>query len=68
MMELGQYYADFKQYDEAIECFAWEMELHPNDPTPVSKLSKMYQNKGMVSEATAYHQVYTQLKSNQEVG
>ena len=68
MMELGQYYAEFKLYDEAIECFSWEMELHPNDPTPVSQLSKMYQNKGMVSEATAYHQVYTQLKSNQEVG
>ena len=68
MMELGQYYAEFKQYDEAIECFSWEMELHPNDPYPVSQLSKMYQNKGMVSEATAYHQVYTQLKRNQEVG
>lgn len=67
MMELGQYYADFNQYDEAIECFSWEMELHPNDPTPVSQLSKMYQNKGMVEEATAYHQIYTQIK-NQEVG
>ena len=65
MMELGQYYADFKQYDEAIECFSWEMELHPNDPSPVSLLSKMYQNKGMVPEATAYHQIYSQLKRNQ---
>lgn len=68
MMELGQYYADFNRYDEAIECFSWEMELHPNDPSPVSQLSKMYQNKGMVPEATAYHQIYIQLKSNQEVG
>lgn len=68
MMELGQYYAEFKQYDEAIECFSWEMELHPYDPTPVSHLSKMYQNKGMVHEATAYHQLYTQLKENQEAG
>ena len=25
MMELGQHYAEFKQYDEAIECFSWEM-------------------------------------------
>ena len=31
MMELGQYYAEFKQYDEAIGCFSWEMELHPAD-------------------------------------
>ncbi|MFJ8244801.1 tetratricopeptide repeat protein [Peribacillus asahii] len=62
MMELGQYYAEFKQYDAAIECFSWEMELHPNAPAPVLQLSKMYQNKGMVKEATAYHQIYTQLK------
>ena len=68
MMELGQYYAEFKQYDEAIECFSWEMELHPSDPTPVSQLSKMYQNKGMVNEATAYQQLFSQLKRNQEVG
>lgn len=67
MMELGHYYAEFKQYDEAIECFSWEMELHPNDPIPVSQLSKMYRNKGMIDEASAYQQLYTQMK-NQEVG
>lgn len=65
MMELGQYYAEFKQYDEAIECFSWEMELHPDDPTPISRLSKMYQNKGMAKDAMAYHQVYEQLKRKQ---
>ena len=68
MMELGQYYAEFKQYDEAIECFSWEMELHPADTLPVRQLSKMYQNKGMVEEATAYQQVYNQLVRNQEIG
>ncbi|MFJ7829232.1 tetratricopeptide repeat protein [Peribacillus sp. NPDC097284] len=62
MMELGQYYAEFKQYDEAIECFSWEMELYPDDPAPVSQLSKMYQNKGMVKEAFAYHQILDQMK------
>lgn len=67
MMELGQYYAEFKQYDEAIECFSWEMELHPNDPSPVLQLSKMYQHKGMTQEAKTYHQIYTQIKENQEV-
>ena len=41
-MELGQHYAEFKQYDEAIECFSWEMELHPEDSAPVGELSKMY--------------------------
>jgi tetratricopeptide (TPR) repeat protein len=68
MMELGQYYAEFKQYDEAIECFSWEMELHPADTLPVHHLSKMYQNKGMVEEASAYQQIYNQLKRNQEIG
>jgi tetratricopeptide (TPR) repeat protein len=68
MMELGQYYAEFKQYDEAIECFSWEMELHPAEPLPVRQLSKMYQSKGMVEEASAYQQVYNQLVRNQEIG
>ena len=68
MMELGQYYAEFKQYDEAIECFSWEMELHPAETLPVRQLSKMYQSKGMVEEASAYQQVYNQLERNQEIG
>ena len=63
MMELGQYYAEFKRYDDAIECFSWEMELHPDDSLPVYQLSKMYQHKGMIEEAKAYQQVYTQLKT-----
>lgn len=68
MMELGQYYAEFKQYDQAIECFFWEMELHPTDPSPVWQLCKMYQHKGMGKEASAYQQIYTQLKSSRETG
>ncbi|WP_226678219.1 tetratricopeptide repeat protein [Mesobacillus jeotgali] len=68
MMELGQFYADFHQYDQAIECFFWEMELNPADPAPVRQLSKMYQQKGMVNEASAYQQIYSQLRSDQETG
>ncbi|GAE45770.1 hypothetical protein [Mesobacillus boroniphilus] len=68
MMELGQFYADFNQYDQAIECFFWEMELNPADPAPVRQLCKMYQHKGMVNEASAYQQIYTQLRSEQETG
>ncbi|WP_071395667.1 hypothetical protein [Bacillus tuaregi] len=68
MMELGQYYADFQQYDEAIECFSWEMELHPDAAAPVLQLSKMYQHKGMLEEASAYQQVYDQLVRNQVTG
>ncbi|MDP4170512.1 MAG: hypothetical protein Q8906_07865, partial [Bacillota bacterium] len=68
MMDLGDYYAEFKQYDKAIECFFWEMELQPQDPNPVKKISKMYQHKGMVNEAANYQKVYDQLKSNQRSG
>lgn len=68
MMELGDYYAEFKQFDQAIDCFSWEMELQPQDPTPVQKISKMFQHKGMVKEAAAYQKVYAQLKSNQQTG
>lgn len=66
MMELGDDYAEFKQYDEAIECYSWEMELNPQDPDPVWKICKMYQQKGMVAEAAAYQKVFAQLKNNQE--
>ncbi|MFB5196500.1 tetratricopeptide repeat protein [Neobacillus sp. KR4-4] len=68
MMELGDYYAEFKQFDQAIDCFFWEMELDPQNPAPVRKISKMYQSKGMIQEAAAYQKVLTQLKSNQETG
>ncbi|PGY15984.1 M48 family metallopeptidase [Bacillus sp. AFS031507] len=68
MMELGDYYAEFKQFDQAIDCFFWEMELQPQNPSPVRKISKMYQSKGMVKEASAYQKLFAQLKSNQETG
>ncbi|WP_142303753.1 hypothetical protein [Neobacillus soli] len=68
MMELGDFYAEFKQFDKAIDCFFWEMELQPQNPSPVRKICKMYQNKGMVNEAAAYQKVYAQLKRNQETG
>ncbi|WP_040206021.1 hypothetical protein [Neobacillus jeddahensis] len=68
MMELGDYYAEFKQFDKAIDCFFWEMELQPQNPFPVRKISKMYQYKGLAKEAAAYQKIYDQLKRNQETG
>ncbi|MCL6573288.1 MAG: hypothetical protein K6T88_16645 [Bacillus sp. (in: Bacteria)] len=68
MMEMGDYYAEFKQFDKAIDCFFWEMELQPQNPSPVQKISKMYQSKGMKEEAASYQKLYGQLKSNQETG
>lgn len=66
MMELGDYYAEFEQLDPAIDCYSWEMELKPQDPNPVWKICKMYQQKGMQSEAAAYQKIFAQLKEIQE--
>ena len=64
MMELGDAYMEFKQFDQAIECYFWEMELRPQDPEPVLQICKCYQQKGMWSEAEVYQKIFTQLKSN----
>lgn len=66
MMELGDYYAEFEQFDPAIDCYSWEMELKPQDPDPVWKICKMYQQMGMSSEAAAYQKIFAQLKEIQE--
>ena len=68
MMELGDYYAEFKQFEKALDCFFWEMELQPQNPDPVLKISKMYHNKGMSKEAATYQKIYVQLKDNQQTG
>jgi len=68
MMDLGDFYAEFKQYDKAIDCFAWEMELQPQNPSPIRKISKMYQAKGLVKEASAYQQILNHLSSNKHIG
>ena len=68
MMDLGDFYSEFKQYDKAIECFAWEMELQPQNPSPIRKISKMYQAKGLIKEAAAYQQILNHLPSNKHIG
>jgi len=54
---LGQLYYQFKQFNQAIECFSWEMELKAFDPKPVQWLSKIYNELGMKQEYMAYHQL-----------
>lgn len=54
---LGQLYYQFKQYEQAIECFSWEMELKNVDPKPVQWLSKIYNELGMKQEYLAYQQL-----------
>jgi len=66
MMELGDYYAEFNQFDQAIDCYFWEMELKPQDPAPLRRLSKMYQKKGLLKEASAYQKLLGQMGEQKE--
>lgn len=59
---LGEFYYQFNQFDKAIECFSWEMELNNTDPKPVQWLSKIYQHIGMKDEYKAYQQLYIEMK------
>lgn len=59
---LGEFYYQFNQFDKAIECFSWEMELNNTDPKPVQWLSKIYQHIGMKDEYKAYQQLYIDMQ------
>ncbi|MDO6448677.1 hypothetical protein [Oceanobacillus profundus] len=58
---LGELYVHFQQLEKSIDCFKWEMEMHPNNPKPVSYLSKIYNQLGQQEEATAYQQLFLQM-------
>lgn len=58
---LGELYIHFHQLEKSIDCFKWEMELHPHDPKPVTYLSKVYHDLGNHEEASAYKQLLIQM-------
>ncbi|MGN8646875.1 hypothetical protein ACTNEO_12050 [Gracilibacillus sp. HCP3S3_G5_1] len=60
---LGEIYFDLEQYDQAIACFEWEMELSPNDPAPVQYLYKSYLAKGDKEQANTYKQLIANISS-----
>ncbi|WP_270182694.1 tetratricopeptide repeat protein [Alkalihalobacillus sp. CinArs1] len=60
--QLGKLYHKLRQYNEAIKCFDWEMEMHPTDPTPVQWLTKVYREMGKIEESDAYMSIYTQMQ------
>ncbi|MFE7151569.1 hypothetical protein ACFVIJ_14440, partial [Heyndrickxia sporothermodurans] len=59
---LGELYYEFQQFDQAIDCFSWEMELKSIDPKPVKWLSKIYNEIGMEQEHRAYRQLYIDMQ------
>ncbi len=40
--QLGEKYYNLKQYDKAIPCFEWEMELYPDNIAAIQYLEKCY--------------------------
>ncbi|MFY4775710.1 tetratricopeptide repeat protein [Metabacillus sp. RGM 3146] len=59
---LGKLYHQFKLYNQAIECFSWEMELRPDDPDPVQWMMKTYKELGMIEESKSYMSLYTSMQ------
>jgi uncharacterized protein HemY len=57
MQTLGELYVEFGQYEKAIECFSWEMELKPTNTKPLQWLSKIYREMGMNHEADAFREL-----------
>ncbi len=60
---LGEIYFDLEQYDQAIACFEWEMELTPDDPAPIQYLYKSYLAKGDKEQANTYKQLMVNIPS-----
>ncbi|SEN64570.1 hypothetical protein SAMN05192533_11690 [Mesobacillus persicus] len=62
MQTLGELYVEFEQFDKAIECFSWEMELKPTEVKPVQCLMNIYRELGMDQEADAYRHLCINLQ------
>ncbi|WP_404405546.1 tetratricopeptide repeat protein [Jeotgalibacillus malaysiensis] len=50
----GELYEKIGFYREAIDCYTYEMELHPESREPVERLSRTYLAAGQAEEAKAY--------------
>lgn len=61
---LGELYLNFDLLDKSIDCFKWEMELHPEDPKPLQLLTKVLKQMGNTEEANAYHHLLLQLQKS----
>jgi len=61
-LKLGIHYFELKQYEQAIECFNWEMELHPNQLEPIQWLAKTYRKLGKLEEVKTYDTLMSQIQ------
>lgn len=63
-MELGHHYFELAQYEKAIDCFNWELELQPNQLEPLQWLAKSYQQLGKTEEAKTYQQILSHMQGS----
>lgn len=61
---LGEIYYELGQYDKAIACFEWEMELAPDDTSPIQYLYKSHLANGDKEKAQTYQQLLATLPSS----
>ncbi|MCT2534412.1 hypothetical protein NC661_15205 [Aquibacillus koreensis] len=62
--ELGELYIYFNQLEKAIDCFKWEMELHPEDKKIVQALVALLKKAGETEEAAVYQQLLIQMQKS----
>ncbi|KIL49646.1 tetratricopeptide repeat protein [Jeotgalibacillus soli] len=55
--QAGELYYKLGLKKEAIDSFNWEIELHPDDPSPVRRLCSLYHELGQTDEAAVYQQL-----------
>ncbi|KAB8129370.1 hypothetical protein F9U64_15280 [Gracilibacillus oryzae] len=60
---LGEIYFHLEQYDKAIKCFEWEMELSPDDQKPLQYLQKCYMALGDKKTAKNYQDLLINISS-----
>lgn len=59
----GELYEQIGFYREAIDCYTYEMELHPDSREPVERLSRTYLAAGQAEEAKAYQDLLKSMVS-----
>ncbi|GGM30030.1 hypothetical protein GCM10011351_15220 [Paraliobacillus quinghaiensis] len=57
---LGELYASFALYEQAIDCYKWEIELDPSSGKAMQALVKLYKKTGNDTEAENYQNLLIQ--------
>lgn len=57
---LGELYITFNQFEKAIDCFKWEIELSPDSIQAIQALANLYKQLGNHTEAKTYQNLLIQ--------